>query len=312
MRRVFVLGGSAGSIKALCTVLKELPGDFPAPLLAVIHIGEGENMLREVLQRCTKLEVTSPVDAEPLVEGKVYIAPPNRHLAVRKGCVFATHGARENRNRPAIDALFRSAARAYRSRVAAVVLSGALDDGVAGCMAVEARGGTIIVQDPKQAANPEMPENVLRQIKTDYCLPVQEIGALLNTLARNGESIEQPTPTAAECAQSSYEGSLPITNPLAYTCPECNGSLSKIVNGESEQYRCNVGHIYSLESFSLAHSNAVERALWMALQRLNEQRSVQEHLAGRAQDPRARRHYLENASAAAEDMRLLKEIIAGL
>jgi two-component system chemotaxis response regulator CheB len=310
MRKVIVLGGSAGGIEALCGLLKDLPAELPAPLLAVIHIGEGENMLTRVLQRCTKLEVVSPRHPEPLRDGRVYIAPPNRHLAVHDGCVLAAHGPRENRHRPAIDALFRSAARTYRSAVIGVIVSGALEDGVAGCLAIEARGGTIVVQDPKEAQNSEMPSNVLRQVKTDYTLPLKDIAGLLVKLAGHGEPHASATPDA--CAELSEEESLPITEPLAYTCPECGGSLLMVRNGETEQFRCNVGHIYSLENFSQAHSNAVERALWMALQRLNEQRSIQDHLAERATNPAIRRRYHENAAAAAEDMRLLKEILARL
>lgn len=309
MKKVIVVGGSAGGIEALCDLLKDLPPDLPAPVLAVIHIGEGENMLPAVLQRCTKLEVVSAGAPEPLRDGRVYIAPPNRHLAVHDGCALAAHGPRENRHRPAIDALFRSAARAYRSEVIGVIVSGALEDGVAGSLAIEARGGTIMVQEPGEAQNAEMPSNVLRQVKTQYRLPINEIAALLVKLSRNGEIIKAKKKSAKECAESEQEESLPITEPLAYTCPECGGSLLLMRNGEAEQFRCNVGHIYSLENFSRAHSNAVERALWMALQRLNEQRSIQDHLAKKTTDPGLRRRYHENADAAAEDMRLLKDIL---
>lgn len=312
MRKVIVVGGSAGGIQALCAVLKNLPADLPAPVLAVIHISEGENLLPAVLQRCTKLEVISPTEPQPIQPGRVYVALPNLHLAVRSDCVLAARGPRENRHRPAIDVLFRTAARAYRANVIGVILSGALDDGVAGCLAIEARGGTVIVQDPKEAQSSEMPANVLRAIKANYCLPAEQIAGQLITLSRNGEPLPESKPTAAQCAKLTEEEGLPITEPLAYTCPECGGSLLKIDNGESEQFRCNVGHIYSLESFSLAHSHALERALWMSLQRLNEQRSIQEHLAKRAKDPYMQRRYHENAAAAAEDMRLLKEILARL
>ena len=312
MKKVIVLGGSAGGIEALCSLLRELPADLAAPLLAVIHIGEGENMLTNVLQRCTKLEVLSPGPPEPLQAGRVYVAPPNRHLAVHDGCVLAAHGPRENRHRPAIDALFRSAARVHRSAVIGVIVSGALDDGVAGSLAVEARGGTIVVQEPNEAGNPEMPLNVLRQVKTNYRLPMKEIAALLVKLANNGDPLEVSKQNPELCDNLDDEESLPITEPLAYTCPECNGSLLMMRHGETEQFRCNVGHIYSLENFSQAHSNAVERALWMALQRLNEQRSIQDHLAKKAKDPALQRRYHENAAAAAEDMRLLKEILARL
>src|SRR5262245_24329324 len=200
MRKVVVLGGSAGGIEALCEVLKDLPADFSAPLLAVIHVGEGENMLPTVLQRCTRLQVLSPgTDPEPLEPGHVYVASPNRHLAVYDGCVVAAHGPRENRHRPAIDALFRSVARAYRSQFIALILTGALDDGVAGSLAVEARGGTIIVQNPDEAQNPEMPQNVMRQLKADHCLSLKEIAPLLVNLAANGEPITRSKTTAAEC-----------------------------------------------------------------------------------------------------------------
>jgi two-component system chemotaxis response regulator CheB len=314
MRKVIVLGGSAGGIEALCEVLKGLPKDFPAALLAVIHMGQAENMLPTVLQRCTKLQVIGPREPQPLMAGKVYVALPNLHLVVRDGCVSAAYGPRENRHRPAVDSLFRSAARAYRSNVIAVVLSGALDDGVAGALAVQARGGTIVVQDPSQAQTPEMPANVLRQVKTDYCVPSSKIPSVLIELARNGDPIPESTQLAHDCADMNEdkEASLPITEPLAYTCPECNGSLLKLNNGDVEQFRCNVGHIYSLESFTLAHSNALERALWMSLQRLNEHRSIQDHLAKRTPDPAIQRRYHENAAAAAEDIRLLKEILARL
>ena len=102
------------------------------------------------------------------------------------------------------------------------------------------------------------------------------------------------------------------TDPLAYTCPECGGSLLKVDQGGFENFRCNVGHTYSLESFSYAHSHALERALWTAVQRLNEQRSIQEHLARRTSDPQLQKRHQENAEAAEEDMRLLKEILARL
>ena len=144
MRKVTVFGGSAGGIQSLCRVLEGLAGELPAALLAVIHIGEGSNHLAEVLQRCTKIDVVSPKKPELLLPSRLYIAPGNHHLVVKNGCVLVTKGPRENRHRPAIDTLFRSAARTYRSAVVGVVLSGALDDGSAGALAVKARGGMLI------------------------------------------------------------------------------------------------------------------------------------------------------------------------
>ncbi|PWU18080.1 MAG: chemotaxis protein CheB [Verrucomicrobia bacterium] len=312
MRKVVVIGGSTGAIDAFCNLLKQLPQDFSAPIMAVIHIGEGASVLPDILQRCTKLKVVSPAGSEPIAEGTVFVAPANRHLLARDGCVLSTHGPRENRHRPAIDTLFRSVARNYRSKVIAVILSGALDDGVAGCLAVEARGGTIIVQDPATAQNPEMPSNVLRAVSANYRASLEEIARLLSKLSKEGEPGPEKTPEPAECAGLEEEDGFPTTEPFAQTCPECGGSLLKVEHGDTEQWRCNVGHFYTLESFSLAHSNALERALWVALQRLNEQRSLQDHLAKRSTNTFMQRRYQENAAAAAEDMRLLKEILARL
>jgi|ERR1051326_3155756 two-component system chemotaxis response regulator CheB len=123
MRKVVVIGGSAGGIDAVCSIVRHLPTDFSAPILIVIHIGETENMLPAVLQRCTKVEVVSPAEPEPMVASRIYVAPPNRHLVVRADCVMAIQGPRENRHRPAIDTLFRSVARAYRSNVGSCTIT---------------------------------------------------------------------------------------------------------------------------------------------------------------------------------------------
>lgn len=225
---------------------------------------------------------------------------------------MSTNGPRENRHRPAVDALFRSAARAFRSDVVGVILSGALDDGVAGCLAIQARGGTIVVQDPSDAQNPDMPSNVLRALEAEYLLPVSKIPPLLAHLARNGEAVIKEKKSAKDCSALSEDETMPIIEPFTYTCPECGGSVAKIENGNVEQFRCNVGHIFTSETFSSAASHALERALWTALQRLNEQRSIQEHLSKRASDETLKRRYSENAAAAAEDMKLLHGILLRL
>jgi two-component system chemotaxis response regulator CheB len=181
-----------------------LPTEFSAPLLAVIHLGEGGSFLREVLQRCTRLQVVSPQGPEPITSGRIYIASPNRHLTVRDGCVMTSPGPRENRHRPAIDVLFRSAARSYRADVVAVILSGALDDGVAGSLAVKARGGTVIIQDPEEAATPDMPSNVLKRVRVDHSLRLAEIGPFLSRLAANGESTTVHDSTSKECDHSQW------------------------------------------------------------------------------------------------------------
>lgn len=217
-------------------------------------------------------------------------------------------GPRENRSRPAVDALFRTAARVYRSHVIAVVLSGFLDDGSAGALAVKARGGTVIVQDPREA----MPANVLRQVKTDYSIPSKQIPALLAKLASTGPLIKFRKPTPQQCRLLS-ENNFAEMEPPGFTCPDCGGVVMKIENGKQPQFRCHVGHVFSLDSFTEAHADALERALWVALRKLNETHSLQSSLAqGRDMSDRLKKRHQENADAAKSDMRLLHQILARL
>jgi two-component system chemotaxis response regulator CheB len=313
VRNVIVLGGSAGGIQSLCAVLASLPSDLDAAVLAVIHTSGHTSGLRDVLGRCSRLEVVSPDRAQPVVPGRVYVPAPNRHLVVKSNCVLSWMGPRENRHRPAVDTLFRSAARAYRSHVIAVVLSGALDDGTSGALAIKARGGKIIVQDPRDALMKQMPDNVLKQVGTDFCLPVSQISGLLATLVGRHHPIKVRRPSARDCRALDENGARGEMEAFGFSCPECGGVLLEIKDGKSMNFRCHVGHTFSLESFSEAHADALERALWSALRRLNEQLRFQESLARtEARNAELKKRHLEIAAATERDMKLLHEILSRL
>jgi two-component system chemotaxis response regulator CheB len=313
VHNVIVFGGSAGGIQALSTILKALPGDLAAAVMAVIHTSQKSTHLPEVLGRWTKLKVTRTDRATPLQSGRLYVASPNRHLVVKSRCAVSLMGPRENRHRPAVDTLFRSAARAYRSHVIAVILSGALDDGSAGALAVKARGGIVIVQDPADAQIEDMPENVLRQVKTDYCVPLVEIPGLLRKLVAANPTMKLRRASKQECRAASSEFSVKEKEPPGFSCPECDGVLLRIQDGKNIQFRCHVGHSFSLESFSDAHADAVERALWVALRRLNEQRAIHQNLSELSREnPELRKRYLEIVASAEHDMRLLHEVLGRL
>lgn len=314
MKRIIVVGGSAGGIQALCSLLKGIPHNFPAPILAVIHIAEEAHMLAAVLQRCTALKVVDPTKPEPLRAGRVYVAPPNRHLLVKSGCAVAVMGPRENRHRPSVDALFRSTARSYRRSVVAVVLTGALDDGSAGALAVKSRGGVVIVQDPNDAEMPDMPANVLRQVRTDHRVKLKEIAPLLKRLVAAKNLPDLPEVAIDKCeADSEAELAASLNEPIAFTCPECGGALLKISDGGNTQLRCHVGHRFSLASFTEAHADAVERAVWVALRKLRERQVLNEQLAqGSVASPTVKRRFEENASAAAHDIKMLEEVLTRL
>src|SRR3954469_21403256 len=175
-RDIVVIGASMGGMEAICTLLEGLPAHFPASVFVVQHVGSA-SMLAEIFARCGSLQVVSPHDGARINEGCVYVAPSNHHLLVNDGHIELSKEARENRHRPSIDALFRSAARSHRSRVIAVILSGSLDDGAGGAFAVKTRGGVVVVQDPKEAAVPDMPCATMRAVKVDHCVPLKSMPA---------------------------------------------------------------------------------------------------------------------------------------
>jgi len=313
VKRVIVVGGSAGGIGALCTVLKGIPRDFPAPILAVIHIPEETHLLSQILQRCSALKVVDPTKAEPIRVGRVYIAPPNRHLIVKSGCAAAVMGPRENRHRPSVDTLFRSAARSYRRAVVAVVLSGALDDGSAGALAVKSRGGTVVVQDPEDSEVSDMPANVMRQVRTDHCVKLKQIPAVLKRLVAGDGKVDLPEVSAHECEATEEPPVAAGNEPFAFTCPECGGALMPVKNGKSTQLRCHVGHRFSLESFTEAHADAVERAIWVAIRKLRERQVINDQLSrDTSNSAQIRKRFKENTEAAAHDINLLEEVLSRL
>ena len=181
---LIVIGGSAGSIDALQTILAELPADLPATICVVVHTSPYlPSHLADVLQRESALPVTTARDDAPLARGIVYAAPPDQHFMVRPGWISLARGPKENRTRPAVDPLFRSAALHYGPRVIGVVLSGALDDGTAGLWTVKDRGGIAVVQDPSDALMAGMPGSALANVAVDYVAPARVIGQLLSRLA---------------------------------------------------------------------------------------------------------------------------------
>ena len=194
-RDIIVMGGSAGGIQAYVEILRALPTDLAASVFIVQHVGS-RSVLADVLRWCAALQLATAADGEGVRHGRVYIAPIGRHLLLERGRVRLSRAGRENNQRSSVDALFRSAAKAYRSRVIAVVLSGMLDDGEAGAWAVKERGGVVIVQDPRTALYSPMPENALRAVQADYCVPLAEIAGLLVKLVREDTTL--PALTAVE------------------------------------------------------------------------------------------------------------------
>src|SRR5688500_11634716 len=181
---ILVIGGSAGGVEALIRIAGQLPRDLPAAVFVALHFPVySTSMLPRILERAGDLPAAHASDGARIEPGRIYVAPPDRHLIVLRQSVHVVRGPRENGHRPAIDPMFRSAAIAHGNRVVGVVLTGNLDDGTAGLLAIKRRGGIAIVQNPTEALFPSMPASALEHVDVDFVLPLSAIGDQLRALA---------------------------------------------------------------------------------------------------------------------------------
>jgi two-component system chemotaxis response regulator CheB len=303
------MGASAGGIPACCDILGGLPADLPASIFIVQHVASVSS-LGEVLARCDGLKVATAADGEPVRQSRAYVAPGDQHLLLNDGHVRLSRGPRENRQRPSVDVLFRSASRTYGSRVIAVVLSGALDDGSAGVFAVKQRGGTVVVQDPRSAQFSSMPENALQAAKADYCVPLAQIASLLVKLV-NEDTIMPKHKKPRRPAKPPRTGLAPAAA-APFVCPECSGPLFPVKGCPPGQLACLVGHSFAPESLSEAHREALERALLTTMRLLQERAGLHKHLARATHAGRnghRQERFRECAEAAEKDTVLLREIL---
>jgi two-component system chemotaxis response regulator CheB len=252
-----------------------LPADFPATLFVVIHmLAHFKSELPGILARAGPLPTVPAVDGIPFQRGKVYVAQPNGHLLLQTNHIHVTRGPKENHTRPAINPTIRSAAMAYGSRVIGVLLSGVLDDGVAGLWEIKRHGGIAIIQDPDEAQHSEMPRNALESVAVDHMVPAQGIPKLLRQLVLEDMQMGQI-----------QEGTTTGGTPTKLTCPECRGALERFQEGKIVEYRCRVKHTYSAETMLSAHAEAQERSLWAAVVALEEGADLVESLSHTVSGP---------------------------
>lgn len=284
-RNIIVIGASAGGVNALIDLVKQFDAGFSGSIFIVQHVAPfNTSVLPQLLSAAGNLPASHAIDGERIEPGRIYIAPPNLHLLLDKEHVLVKKGPKENRFRPSIDALFRSAAYIHRARVVSIVLSGMLDDGTAGMWAVKRFGGYCIVQDPGEAICPAMPDSVLEYVDVDQVMPVAEMGALLKQLTEEKvENIEKDpalstdqvdriaTEVGIAAEENGFEmGILDMAEPTHYTCPECSGSLVEIREGNIKRYRCHTGHAFSKESLLAGAAKTVEDSMWQTIRGLEE------------------------------------------
>jgi len=273
-RALVVIGASAGGQDPLCQLLSGLPPDLDAAVLVVVH-RSAPNALPRVLSRCSSLPVRFAQDGDGLVAGRVLVAVPDRHLAVTHGRVRVGFGPRENGVRPAVDVLFRSAARFYGADVVAVVLSGNLNDGTAGFRAVNQAGGLTIVQDPTEATFVGMPSSAVELGHPAYILPAAAIAGHVRTFVADPSRCGGASARPAEGdGTSEVRGARDVFN-----CPDCGGPLVERSERGLPRYVCRVGHVFSVESLLQRQGSTLEEALWGSVVALEQRADLQGRMA---------------------------------
>ncbi len=312
---IIVTGGSAGGVEALMQICAGLPADLPAAVFVVQHLSPtSRSVLPDLLARAGPLPARHPRDGDAIEPGHIYVAPPDQHLLLREGSIMLRRGPQENRTRPAIDPLFRSAAVAYGPRVIGVVLTGLLDDGAAGLVAIKRCGGICVVQDPDDAQWPEMPRRAIERAQPDYITALCDIAALLSRLSLEaaGPRVQIPSALDLETRIAAQEfdplGTPAIGQPSRLSCPQCGGVLNEVPDAGTVRFRCQTGHAFTSDGLMVAQADELERALESAARshrdRVSLCRRMEEH---------AQTHPLTAARwrAAAEDAETAATAIAG-
>ena len=306
LNRVVVAGASAGGLQALVAIVQAIPGELDAAVFVVLHSApRADGLLAQILSRAGQLPAEYASEGEAIEPGKIYVAPPDFHMLLSPDTVRLSHTAKENGFRPAVDPLFRSAAEAFEERAIGVVLSGNLSDGAAGLRAIKKSGGVAIVQDPEEAPFQSMPASALELGPVDFTLPAAEIGAAITRLVRS----QQLSAVPPSFEEPPGFGTTPGTPASSFTCPECHGMLWEV---KGSQFRCRVGHSFSVTRLLEAQDEELERAMWAAVRSMEESGSLARRLAegaGIRSQQQAAKHFLERAREKEQHAAVLRDVL---
>lgn len=290
VKNLIVIGASAGGIRAILKVIEGLPQAIDAAVMIVLHVSRkssADNIV-EIFQRSTPIKCVVAVDKMKIETGKIYLAPPENHLLISDGIMRLNQGPEENKHRPSIDVLFRSAAVHFGNKVIGVVLTGMLADGTSGMYAIKTCGGRCLVQSPSEAEYPDMPFNVLRKIEVDHVADLEQIPNIIQDLLRQPLPLQIAIPNELKLEADITEKMMSDINQLKkiavqsdFVCPDCGGGLWKVKNDPADRYRCYTGHVYTEKLLQDIQDLKIEESIWVSIRMLEEKRNMLQLLASR-------------------------------
>jgi len=313
---IVVIGTSSGGFFALAELISQLNDKMDASFFVVMHLSHHSigGYLVSQMQKFTTLLCQEADNNTVIKKGTIYFAQPNKHLIIKNEKVILGFGPEENRWRPSIDVLFRSAAAAYDGHTIGIVLTGMLDDGTAGMATIKTCGGTAIVQDPNEAEYPDMPLSVLKEIEVDYCIPLSKMGAAISEIiaAKHVENKPIPADIIKEVEIAEKGGTIDELQQLGqnslFSCPDCGGVLFELKDDSITRYKCHTGHTYSVNDLLLKQNKALESSLWVAVRSLEERKKLLSQLA----EKNIQRGFHRSASDFKEKIAELKKHIDNL
>lgn len=280
---IVVIGASAGGLDALTEMVRNLQPGLDVAYCIVLHLsrkGIGDFVVHR-LKQVTDMPCQLAVNGGAIRSGHIYIARPNQHLLVKDNKFILGGGPEENRFRPSIDVLFRSAAVAYSSHAIGVILSGLLDDGTSGMRAIQRSGGISIVQDPNEAEYPDMPLSVINNMEVDHVASLQEIGMLIAPIIKLKKGKKKVAPKdvvdesrIAEITAVGINDIEKIADISVFGCPDCGGNLWAVKGDIIKRYRCHIGHAYSEKDLVIKQAETASSTLWVALRMMEERKHL--------------------------------------
>ena len=280
---IVVIGASAGGLDALVEMVRNLQKGLDVAYCIVLHLsrkGIGDFVVHRLSQNTT-MPSQLVVNGAAIEKDNIYVARPNQHLLVKDNKFILGGGPEENRFRPSIDVLFRSAAVAYSSHAIGIILSGMLDDGTSGMWAIKRSGGTCVVQDPNQAEYPDMPLSVINNMDVDHVATLQEISSLIPVIIKEKKGKKTPVPEdviaeskIAETTAVRIEDIEKIADTSVFACPDCGGNLWAMKDDVIKRYRCHIGHAYSERDLVVKQAEVASSTLWVALRMMEERKHL--------------------------------------